>query len=327
MIESTDGHLATRELIKGNRLAALNTSSVQAGRERDLNHTKWFDYRFISPWEATELFVAEYQKQFRFHYGQNIDTEEAEDKTGTRASNWRSNPRELASFWNARQFADEVGMPYGFFAQSTFAFLMKRGWQHIPRPNQLYGSKNRNFLKREIEAQWVEWQSAVFVYSALQQYHVDNFLGSPAQFAHQDWVIAQIRLQHNSTIRIGRACFVDFVLPVDRAIGEFGAERLEMAREDTKDSCQTMSNAAGPYRTTPSCYGVLHSHSATAQRCKKCRVADGCIIQASDARDFVMKHRGSEDPLAAHRRYLQRERTRKFRARALLAAREVVRVS
>src|SRR5215510_10391072 len=33
--------------------------------ERQLDHTKWFDYRFMTPWKATELFQQSYQKIYQ----------------------------------------------------------------------------------------------------------------------------------------------------------------------------------------------------------------------------------------------------------------------
>src|SRR5258707_10123655 len=110
-------NLAIRKVVQSNRLTALKVSKKQAARERNLDQTKWFDYRFLTPMEATEAFASAYQQEFQDRYGKNIDTEESKGKTGTRGNNWKSNSREFISFWGARQFADELGVPYGFFVE------------------------------------------------------------------------------------------------------------------------------------------------------------------------------------------------------------------
>ena len=99
--------------MRNNRLTASKLSKKKAAHERDLDQTIWFDYRFITPMEATEALASAYQEEFKDRHGKNIYTEKAKGKTGTRGSNWKSNSREFNSCWSARQFADELGVPYG----------------------------------------------------------------------------------------------------------------------------------------------------------------------------------------------------------------------
>jgi hypothetical protein len=314
MIEETaGGRTLMQDVIRNSRLTASKTSKMQAARERELNCTKWFDYRFISPWEATELFVGAYQKEFRQLYSKNIDTEASEGKTGTRSRNWRSNPRELASFWNARQFVDELGLPYEFFIHYAANLLMRWGWKHIPRPNQLYCSKARDAIVEEVQAKWSEWRQAVFKFSPLPQYLVQNFSGLPAQIAHHDWLVGEIKLRYGSSSAICQACFVDHVLPTDRAIAEFGDERVAEARASIGGFLAVERSALGAGRATPSCFGVLHAHDPKADLCKSCKVHDSCLKLVDSVRSFVVQQAGSEDPISARRRRLQRERTRRCR--------------
>ena len=107
--------LAVRKVVQSNRLMALKVSKKQAARERNLDQTKWFDYRFLTPMEATEAFANAYQQEFQDRYAKNIDTEESKGKTGTRGNNWKSNSREFNSFWSARQFAPPLGLDSRFF--------------------------------------------------------------------------------------------------------------------------------------------------------------------------------------------------------------------
>jgi hypothetical protein len=107
----------------------LCTSAMLARKdlriERDLNRQKWFDYRFMSPIEATLQFRKLFQEVYRRKYSINIDSEEAERKTGVAKKLSRA---DLTSFWRARQFADGLGVTYEVFLEAAFQALIRRGW-------------------------------------------------------------------------------------------------------------------------------------------------------------------------------------------------------
>jgi hypothetical protein len=310
--------LAIRNVLRNNRLTASKISKKKAALERDLDQTKWFDYRFSTPMEATEAFASAYQEEFQRQYSKNIDTEESRGKTGTRGNSWKSNARELNSFWSARQFADELGVPYDFFVHHTMTLLLRWGWKHIPRPNQLYGDKIRDAVGKEILERWAEWTGARFTFSKLPQYLVENFRGSPAQIAHREWIIAQLK-QRNG--RIGSACFTDRVLPIDLAVVEFGSDKVNDARLDTVGSPKERI-VLDLDLTMPSCHGVLHSYDLSVERCRQCAAKGTCAGLTSQVRDFIVARTNSDDPIAENRRRLQRERTSKCRKKAAAVAAE-----
>src|SRR5690348_14877843 len=103
---------ANRDLITKSAEVALRISSADGLMERELMQTKWFDYRFMSPLDATELFVREYTEAYRNKWATNFDTVEAEKKIPIRGGAWRSNRSEFISCWRARQFVDCLGVPY-----------------------------------------------------------------------------------------------------------------------------------------------------------------------------------------------------------------------
>jgi hypothetical protein len=308
--------LGIRKVVRDNRLTALKISKKKAAHERDLDQTKWFDYRFMTPMEATEKFANAYQEEFKDRYAKNIDTEEAEGRTGTRGRDWKSNSREFNSFWSARQFADELGVPYGHFVHYAMRLLLRWGWQHIPRPNQLYGDEVRAAVGKEVLERWAEWSAARFTFSELPQYLVENFRGSPAQIAHREWVIEQLK-QRNG--RLGSACFTDRVLPVDLAVSEFGSDKVDDARSYTVGSPKE-SIVIGSDQTMPSCHGVLHSYDLSAGQCGGCAAQGTCAGLTSHVRDFVIARTNSDDPIEENRLRLQRDRTSKCRRKAAAVA-------
>ena len=86
-------------LIEGARLAL----------ERDLTALKWFDYRFLSAGEATEVFARTYQREFKRAWAQNFDRHEAEKKIGIASDDLFHDGRELNGFWGCRQVVDLLG--------------------------------------------------------------------------------------------------------------------------------------------------------------------------------------------------------------------------
>lgn len=65
------------ELVRARIMTNIEAvKSLGAGvvrEEMDLYTTKWFDYRFISPTEATNLFKSEYKKAFKIGWRQYQD--------------------------------------------------------------------------------------------------------------------------------------------------------------------------------------------------------------------------------------------------------------
>lgn len=67
---------------KDNIEAVMSVGADVVREERDLYTTKWFDYRFLSPTEATELFRVEYNKAYKLSWRTYQDRNEAEYKSG-----------------------------------------------------------------------------------------------------------------------------------------------------------------------------------------------------------------------------------------------------
>jgi hypothetical protein len=141
---------------KVNIEAVMSLGADVVREERDLYTTKWFDYRFLSPTEATELFRIEYKKAFKLGWRTYQDRNEAEFKSGLfEMPNFRKPSdkdtiklkREYTSLWRARQGADALGVPYDFLIRETIDALMASGrCQTMPRPNQIAGALTREAI-------------------------------------------------------------------------------------------------------------------------------------------------------------------------------------
>jgi hypothetical protein len=212
--------------------------------ERNLYTTKWFDYRFLSPSEATDLFTSEYSKAYKLGWSMYEDKGEAEFKSGLLdiSKFHRPSPkftanlkRENTSLWRARQCADSLGMPYDFLIRETIHALMDSGHCHtMPRPNQIAGALTRETIRNRVTLRWTDWADVNFnsMISRLPQYMNHAYLGLHAQDAHRDWVVE--RLRHGHPLNVGRACYISQTLPEDRALALFGAERIAQAQDEVK---------------------------------------------------------------------------------------------
>jgi hypothetical protein len=319
----TDGEReAAGNVLNDNFRAARWLTKADLESEIDLDQRKWFDYRFMTPLRATEQFVAEYVKVFQRKYDQNFDSSQAANKSGTRSRNWKSCSQEFTAFWRARQVADYVGVPYAHYLEPAVEHLLRRGYENIPRPNQLYSKKTFGAIEGCVTDHWSECCDVEFKFSQLPQYHIAAFRGLPAQSAHQDWIVRQIQARHSRIEDISRFCFVEAVLLEDRARREFGDEKVGLAIEhfrQSKDVIRPFATLTGDQHW-PSCFGISQVSMATSTTCQGCEVLRSCHIISTGIDKTLIKLCGSNDPVTEKRKHQQRERTRKFRAKAAAAA-------
>jgi hypothetical protein len=229
--------------------------------------------------------------------------------------------RELTSFWRARQFADEIGVPYDQFVDGVFYTCGRRGWGRLPRPNQIYGAKFGLAVKSRVIQQWQEWtEEAKLTFSKLPQYRNENFVGLPAQVAHRDRVVSQLKTWHGDHYKMAALCFVDEVLPIERAIAEFGEAQFERARLYATDhGLAAIPTTLSDAEMRPSCFGVLNAHEATATECGACPMQESCSDAAAFVKAWAIEKIGSDDPRAERRRQQVRDRVRRHRAKAKAA--------
>jgi hypothetical protein len=297
--ERIGGHLRIASKIAGERLA----------EESYLYTTKWFDYRFLSPLAATELFASEYQKIFRRTWEATFDREEAAKKQGLAKGGIYAGGGELTSIWRARQMADGLGLPYDFFISRAMDAATGRGARHLPRPNQLYHEWN---CQRALAA-WKELIDARFRPSELPQYRNEAFCGLHAQIAHRKWVVDRIKARSMPSRLIGKSCFILKVLPVDIAISEFGVDRVSQARQEVVDDIPVDHEILRDDEFWPSCMGVPRAHTNGTDPCASCAKQGVCRTIGERLINRMREKHGSEDPIMATKRAQTAARVRKHR--------------
>ncbi|GAB1715044.1 MAG: hypothetical protein NTAFB05_00860 [Nitrobacter sp.] len=314
---------ANRIIINKCATIARRISKKDGIAERGLMRTKWFDYRFMSPLTATDEFVRNYVAVYQRKWDTNFSTEEASHKLAIRGGYWRSSQTEFISFWRARQFADELGVPYGLFCNHALEFLLRKGYTRPARPNQLYAEKNKQAIAEHVMEAWREHCFDLeFMTSKLPHYHLKNFRSQPAQHAHQDWVVEQIRARHMRIGAIVKACLEDNVLPAARALFEFGPARFERAREEAANMAQPIAipTPVDMNELRPSCFGILHAYDGAASACEACMFSGHCKSVTDTLSTHIVGHFGGDDPVLARKRIKTRKRVNDHRARKRAAA-------
>ena len=292
--------------------ATWKFSKLDRERERILYGQKWFDYRFLSPMAATVRFYHLYQEVYRWKYAANIDTSEAERKTGVSK---KTTVGERTSFWRARQFADELGVTYEIFLEAAFQVCIRRGWSRLPHINQIYGEKNREAIASAVKTDWAGHISSRFTISILPQYRDEAYGGLEAQIDHRNWVMDQIKARHDSPHSIGRACYVHGVLPEDDARLKYGQAKLNEAKAEIAFDGLVPDEPSVAELALPSCFGLPGALDAGGGKCDECPAFRLCLRVETAVRKAIAKKLGSEDPVLGRHKAQGRKRSAKFRAK------------
>jgi hypothetical protein len=199
-----------------------------------LFQTKWFDYRHMSPLEATLAYVDAYGPVYRRIYSQQMDHEAAKhihhvDGDQIRkglVENCTKTKRSFTGYWKGRQVADALGMPYDDYISLAMNARM-RHWKrkHLPRPEHLY----HEWDVEKVQNSWIEMQSTRLYVSEHPAYMVENFVGTGPQNDYHEWLFAQAGLRQNRAFVLAR--FIrEGRMPFDKVMGRVDAEEFEYVR-------------------------------------------------------------------------------------------------
>jgi len=169
--------------------------------ELDLFATKWFDYRHLTPWQATRLYIDQYQVVYRRVYARHFDRERAEHikvltlddviegiKNPLDAKRYTKSKRMLSAGWSGRQMADLMGIPYEIYIELAFEFRL-RFWNqsYLPQPQHLYNERD----VERIQERWEEMQASLLYVSQHPAYNTANYCGAAYQHDYHEWLFRQ----------------------------------------------------------------------------------------------------------------------------------------
>lgn len=281
--------------------------------ERDLSMRKWFDYRFMSPLDATLQFMADYKFAFHAKWRSDFDAATADLKRGTAKEGLFADRREFSTFWNARVCADTLGVRYRFFIFTTMEAVLRRGkWRRVPRPGQLW---NKPDCLAAVEAKWEEELAGRQAVSALAHYRPENFLGLPHQLDHQRHALEVVKKRSNLRHALGSYIDTDRLVSVEQAEATYGTRVVAMAREAVSGTAPPVPPDVLPLvQLLPSCFGLPVAVDRALPPCATCPLVERCAKASAVAQAWSIKLYG-DDPVAAHKRAQSRDRSRRYRER------------
>jgi hypothetical protein len=196
----------------------------------ELFATKWFDYRHLTPLEATLAYIDAFGVVYRRVYAQQMDAERAQHMNLTTGAKVKSGlisnnskiKRNFTGYWRGRQIADALCMPYELYIELAIDYRM-RHWQraHLPRPEHLY----HEWDVEKVQDRWIELQSASLYLSEHPAYMTQNYAGTAAQNDYHEWLFKQANLRSNRTVMLAR--FVkEGVIQFDKVISRLSDAEL-----------------------------------------------------------------------------------------------------
>lgn len=206
-------------------LALMTIPRKWVAFETDLFASKWFDYRYLHPVEATYLYAKAWEASWRRAFSRVIDDAKAPyvkcykshdvfDLKGT----------VLTGLWRGRQVADAIGMPYQAFCDLTFEETL-RFWQrsHLPRPTQTYASR----LIEPVVAKWEELQGARLYVGEHERFKNANYANTEIQNAHHEWLFDQAFRRGSCHSVLADFIWGRELLPEQKVLNRLGKERFE----------------------------------------------------------------------------------------------------
>lgn len=182
--------------------------------DKELYATKWFDYRFMTSWRATQEYMNTYADVYRLIYSREIDRERSQyirpfDAESVREGLERDRKKFkpiLTGCWRGRQFADALGMPYREYITCMMTFRL-RAWNqsHMPRPTQLY----HEIDLEKTQSRWEELKSTRLWLSDNPAYLVQNYRDLPVQNDYHEWLFEQASLRQNHIECLARVVGMD----------------------------------------------------------------------------------------------------------------------
>ncbi len=160
-------------------------------KEADLFGTKWFDYRWMHPVQATHYYAHCYIAAVRIYTEKNKDRDLAATLKVFNVDDIFQS-RDLSAVISARQALDRIGCRYEWALGIMGARYSERGWAHMPRPNQLYAEE----LMMDIVDAWkVECKSRLQIVRDTRFQLVEGEPLSAVQEEHVEWLLGQVAVR------------------------------------------------------------------------------------------------------------------------------------
>lgn len=257
---------------------------VKLAQEPGLLLTKWPDYAFMSPMQSTILFAREYSRIYREKLAKYVDRDLAKNAKGIDLAKLLTDKQTLSSVWEARQIADQFGLPYDNYIDFSLEFASRRQWQYFPRPNQLgpVGRPKEAWLA-EFDGHKLDLvEAGLLTRIEHPGYAVASYCELPNQIMIREMVVENaVVFGHNYhrwmrmfVDQLQLVTMDDFQKKLPENVFEYSVNALETIRADEGMPNQRPGVLAADLQ--PSCYSLKQIGSLTNQVCLSCRLQSAC---------------------------------------------------
>jgi len=197
--------------------------------ELGLFQSKWFDYRFLHPVEASALYAEIFGTIYRRFYAQTVDAESAAYITVPSAKRFlfanQYIERKMIGIWRGRQVADFLGIPYDVYINAAMENRL-RFWKQrsLPQPQQLYSE----IIVDKMPDVWKQRQEAKLYYSSHSNYRNEFYKGYPWQNDHHEWLFHTVSTRSSPEVYLSRF-MEEGLLPREKVQSRMGDELFEKA--------------------------------------------------------------------------------------------------
>jgi hypothetical protein len=275
--------------------------------ESQLMMSRWFDYRFMSPVEATMNFGQHYIAGLRRYVSRNVDVGLAETVSGTKSGVPAARASWFTALWRARARTDAIFVPYDLLVDFSFDFASRRKRFWTMLPSQLHASKGNREAWRASFDEHVEDVLPLRMKSVAEipHYRTENYLGLPPQMHFRELMISEMLHEHRPLVdQIADRVFVKRHLPLGQALALAlpNADHAEIAQR-AKTAADDRAWEAKPMvqldcaDLLPSCFGIAETIDVKRAPCDLCPLVARCKVAAVEAINITVEATGSASPV------------------------------
>lgn len=168
--------------------------------EAELNDTKFWDYRFMHPTQATQHYAECYSAALKRAVSRRTDIWVGLNMKGLKKPViFELTQRQVNGFWRGRQMADRIGCPYDFYCEHAMQFADKARMTFLPTSSQMYTQtvperlKGLPSLVEYVVERWVARTSHSTFYATHEAYLSENYCSGPEQNGYLNFLFNKIK--------------------------------------------------------------------------------------------------------------------------------------
>lgn len=167
--------------------------------ESALYETKFWDYRFMHPVQATCAYAQAYSDALKRAVSRRTDLYVGLNMRGLKKPIiFELDQRTLTGLWKGRQMADRIGCPYDFYCEVAMQFADRARMPFLPSSSQMYSTTVAEHLQvlpsmvEHIVSKWVERTSHSAFYAAHEAYTCEHYCEGPDQVEYLNKMLGRM---------------------------------------------------------------------------------------------------------------------------------------